>query len=155
MINVLFLCTGNTARSILAEAVLRQHGGTSFGAFSAGSFPKGAVNPLALEVLTESAYPTEGLRSKSWDEFATRSAPEISVVITVCDNAAAETCPIWPGAPLSAHWSLPDPQTRTDFEDLFKSLNVRIARMTALDFKDLPAAVLAQKLNEIGGGQDG
>ncbi len=154
MINVLFLCTGNTARSILAEAMLRKHGENRFGAFSAGSLPKGTVNPLALEVLMESGYPTDGLRSKSWDEFARRSAPKISLVITVCDNAAAETCPIWPGTPISAHWSLPDPQTKNDFEGIFKSLNIRIARMTALDFKGLPAAVLAQKLNEIGGGQD-
>lgn len=150
MINVLFLCTGNTARSILAEAVLRKHGGSRFGAFSAGSFPKGVVNPLALETLSESGYPTGGLRSKSWDEFARRSAPEMSLVITVCDNAAAETCPIWPGAPVSAHWSLPDPYTKGDFEEVFKSLLARIIDMTALDFEGLPSAVLTLKLNEIG-----
>ncbi len=107
--NVLFLCTGNSARSVLAESLLNHHGRGKFRAYSAGSFPKGEVNPLALELLRRLDLPAEGLRSKSWDEFAQPGAPELDFIITVCDNAAGEVCPIWPGHPVTAHWGLPDP----------------------------------------------
>ena len=107
--NVLFLCTGNSARSILAEAMLNKDGRGRFRAFSAGSQPKGAVHPLALQVLQESDYPTEHLRSKTWDEFAAPGAPAMDFVFTVCDNAAGETCPFWPGQPVTAHWGIEDP----------------------------------------------
>lgn len=107
--NVLFLCTGNSARSILAEALLNRDGGGRFRAFSAGSLPKGAVHPMALEVLRHGGFPTAGLRSKSWDEFAAAEAPPLDVIVTVCDNAAGEVCPIWPGRPMTAHWGIEDP----------------------------------------------
>src|SRR6476661_5037251 len=107
--NVLFLCTGNSARSILAEAILNREGGERFRAFSAGSFPKGEVHPMALRVLQDFGHATEGYRSKSWDEFTGPGAPEIDFIFTVCDNAAGETCPIWPGKPITAHWGIPDP----------------------------------------------
>ena len=109
LFNVLFLCTGNSARSILAESILRKEGARRFKAFSAGSHAKGVVNPFALKVLESYNYPTEGLRSKSWDEFAAPSAPIMDFVFTVCDTAAAETCPIWPGQPMTAHWGIEDP----------------------------------------------
>src|SRR2546423_5202249 len=107
--SVLFLCTGNSARSILAESILSKIGEGKFRAFSAGSFPKGSVNPMAIKTLRELDYPTEGMRSKSWDEFAAPDAPQMDFVFTVCDSAAGETCPIWPGHPITAHWGIGDP----------------------------------------------
>ena len=109
MFNVLFLCTGNSGRSILAELILRKIGSDRFAAFSAGSHPKGAVNPFAIKVLERLEYPTDGLRSKSWDEFAAPGAPTMDFVFTLCDDAASETCPVWPGQPMTAHWGIEDP----------------------------------------------
>jgi len=117
MRNVLFLCTGNSARSILGEALLNHWGRGTFCAFSAGSYPKGQVHPVALEVLAELGLPTTGLRSKSWNEFAAPGAPQMDYIFTVCDQAAGEVCPIWPGKPLSAHWGLPDPAAVTASHD--------------------------------------
>ena len=131
--NVLFLCTGNSARSILAEAILNRDGGGRFRGCSAGSFPKGAVHPMALALLAERGLPTGALRSKSWDEFAGPEGPVLDQVITVCDNAAGEPCPVWPGHPAREHWGLPDPAAvegegqRAAFEAAFASLETRIA----------------------------
>jgi protein-tyrosine-phosphatase len=131
--SVLFLCTGNSARSILAEALLNRDGGGRFRAFSAGSFPKGAVHPMALELLRDKGFPLAGLRSKSWDEFAGAGAPVLDLVITVCDNAAGETCPVWPGHPARAHWGIADPAAvegdgqRAAFEETYRLLETRIA----------------------------
>ena len=129
--NVLFLCTGNTARSILAEAILRKLGEGKFRSFSAGSQPRGVVNPLALQVLRENGFPAEGLTSKSWDGFAGPGAPEMQMVITVCDSAAGEACPLWPGHPAKAHWSLPDPHVKADFERTLAALSTRIAALVS------------------------
>ncbi len=139
-IHVLFLCTGNSARSILAEAILNRLGGGRVHAFSAGSQPRGAVHPLALELLDEEGLATAGLRSKSWDEYAAPGAPPIDLVFTVCDNAAAETCPVWPGRPAAAHWGIPDPaaaigtesERRRAFRTAYEALEVRIKRFVAL-----------------------
>jgi protein-tyrosine-phosphatase len=134
-LNVLFLCTGNSARSILAEALLNRDGGGRFHAFSAGSFPKGAVHPMALEVLREGGFATAGLRSKSWDEFAGAGAPPLDLIVTVCDNAAGETCPVWPGHPARAHWGIADPAAvqgdgqRAAFEEAYRLLDTRIAAL--------------------------
>lgn len=137
--NVLFLCTGNSARSILAEAILNNKGAGRFRAFSAGSHPKGQVHPAALALLKELGLPTEGARSKSWDEFAVPDAPPIHYVITVCDNAAGEVCPIWPGKPVKAHWSNADPaavegaEQREAFLEAYRALHARIIEFLAAE----------------------
>ena len=153
--NVLFLCTGNSARSILAEALLNRDGGGRFRALSAGSFPKGAVHPMALAVLRDGGFPTAGLRSKSWDEFAGAEAPPLEIIVTVCDNAAGEMCPIWPGHPLTAHWGIDDPAAaegagqREAFELALRRLEGRIAAFLALP-EGLDAAALKTRLRGIG-----
>jgi protein-tyrosine-phosphatase len=156
--NVLFLCTGNSARSIIAEALLNHRGRGRFRAFSAGSFPKGAVHPRAIEMLQRSGVPIHGLRSKSWNEFAKHDAPSIDVVITVCDNAAAEVCPVWPGQPIKAHWGIPDPAAvtaseaaqREAFARAFRALDARIKALVTshIDMKD--ANAVQARLNDIG-----
>jgi arsenate reductase (thioredoxin) len=156
--NVLFLCTGNTARSILAEGVLRKEGAGRFNAFSAGSHPKGVVNPLALKTLAAHGYPVEGLRSKAWDEFAAPGAPKMDFVFTVCDNAAGEACPFWPGSPVSAHWGIEDPAAAegTDLEKerafalAFRYLRDRVSQFTALPIESLDKMSLTNRLREIG-----
>ncbi|MGP9809922.1 arsenate reductase ArsC [Rhodopseudomonas sp. NSM] len=156
--NVLFLCTGNTARSILAESILRKDGAGRFNAFSAGSKPRGVVNPFALKVLEASQYPTEGLRSKSWQEFAEPDAPVMDFVFTVCDNAAGEVCPVWPGQPTSAHWGIDDPAAvegsdidkERAFVQAFRFLKNRIDAFTALPIKRLDSVALGAVLQEIG-----
>jgi arsenate reductase len=156
--NVLFLCTGNTARSILAESILRQVGAGRFNAFSAGSHPKGAVNPFALKTLEAYGIPTDGLRSKSWGEFATPDAPPMDFVFTVCDNAAGEACPVWPGQPMTAHWGIEDPAAveganidkECAFNEAFRFLRNRIVVFTALPIKSLDSLSLTARLREIG-----
>jgi arsenate reductase len=158
--NVLFLCTGNSARSILAEALLNREGGGRFRAFSAGSFPKGAVHPMALEVLRDNGFPTDGLRSKSWDEFAGPGAPQINFVITVCDNAAGEVCPVWPGRPMTAHWGIEDPASvegpgqRQAFAGALRRLASRIASFLALPIDAAEATDVRSRLREIGRMED-
>jgi arsenate reductase len=159
--NVLFLCTGNSARSILAEAILRRRGKGRFKAFSAGSHPKGAVHPLALALLERKGLPTEGLRSKAWDEFAQPEAPKLDFVFTVCDNAAGEVCPIWPGHPMTAHWGQPDPAAvegsdldKTNaFREAFRMLERRIDMFTSLPMASLDQLSLGKKVREIGKSQ--
>ena len=156
--NVLFLCTGNSARSILSEALLNKRGQGQFRAFSAGSHPAGRVNPYALELLRKMGYSTDGLRSKSWDEFAALGAPELDFVFTVCDNAAGEVCPMWPGQPITAHWGIPDPaavegtdeQKRRAFDDAFRILERRISLFLSLPIRSLEQLVLQERLSEIG-----
>ena len=156
--NVLFLCTGNSARSILAEAILNDRGRGRFQAFSAGSHPKGAVHPLALALLARTGLPTAGLRSKAWDEFAQPGAPPLDFVFTVCDNAAGEVCPVWPGQPMTAHWGQPDPaavegtelEKTNAFRDAFRMLERRIAVFTALPIASLDRLALGNKVREIG-----
>jgi arsenate reductase len=156
--NVLFLCTGNSARSILAESVLRKDGRGRFQTFSAGSQPKPAVNPLALRVLESFGYPAEGFRSKSWLEFAEPGAPEMDFVFTVCDNAAGESCPIWPGQPMTAHWGIEDPaavmgtdaQKHAAFVVALGYLRKRIELFTALPLASLDKMTLGARIRAIG-----
>jgi arsenate reductase len=157
--NVLFLCTGNSARSILAESLLRALGEGRFNVFSAGSFPKGEVHPLALQLLKEQGFPLEGLRSKSWDEFARPGAPAMDFVFTVCDQAAAEPCPVWPGHPVTAHWGIPDPAAVADdgagaqmlaFREAFRTLERRIRLFTALPIASLDAIAIKREVDAIG-----
>ncbi len=158
MFNVLFLCTGNSGRSILAESILRKIGSDRFAAFSAGSHPKGAVNPFAIKVLERLEYPTDGLRSKSWDEFAAPGAPTMDFVFTLCDDAARETCPVWPGQPMTAHWGIEDPaavegtdiQKEAAFVTAARYVRNRIAAFTNLPIKSLDRLSLTAKLREIG-----
>jgi protein-tyrosine-phosphatase len=156
--NVLFLCTGNSARSILAESILAKDGAGRFRAFSAGSQPKGMVHPLALKVLRSFDYPAEGFRSKSWEEFAKPDAPIMDFVFTVCDNAAGEACPLWPGQPMTAHWGIDDPaavegtdlQKEAAFVAAFRYLKNRISVFTVLPIASLDRMTLGSKLVEIG-----
>ncbi len=154
--NVLFLCTGNSARSILAEALLNHDGAGRFRAWSAGSFPKGEVHPAALALLRGLDFPTEGLRSKSWDEFTGPDAPRFDFIFTVCDNAAGETCPIWPGHPMTAHWGIEDPAAiegpgqREAFEHALNYLRTRISLLLALPIESVDRMSLHHKLDEIG-----
>jgi arsenate reductase len=155
--NVLFLCTGNSARSILAEAVLNHKGKGRFHAFSAGSHPTGKVNPAAIELLESLQIPTAGLRSKAWDEFAAPGAPKLDFVFTVCDNAASEVCPVWPGQPMTAHWGVADPaRVESDvarakaFKDAFRILARRIELFMSLPIGSLDRLALGNKVREIG-----
>jgi arsenate reductase (thioredoxin) len=159
--NVLFLCTGNSARSIMAEALLNKLGAGRFRAFSAGSQPKGQVHPETIRLLQSLDYDTSGSRSKSWSEFADPGAPLLDFVFTVCDNAAGETCPLWPGQPMTAHWGIPDPaqaggspaEIALAFKDAYRMLHQRIGVFTALPIRSLDQLSLQSKLKEIGGMQ--
>lgn len=156
--NVLFLCTGNTARSILAEGILARDGHGKFRAYSAGSQPKGMVNPFAIKVLQSFGYSTEGLSSKSWDVFASSDAPKMDFVFTVCDNAAGETCPLWPGQPMTAHWGIADPASveGTDldkeraFIEAFRFMRNRIQAFISLPMSAIDKMALKQELSTIG-----
>ncbi|MGX9426234.1 MULTISPECIES: arsenate reductase ArsC [Bradyrhizobium] len=156
--NVLFLCTGNSARSIMAESILRKDGADRFRAFSAGSAPKGAVHPLALHTLESLDYPTGGMRSKSWLKFAAPDAPVMDFVFTVCDNAAGETCPIWSGQPMTAHWGIEDPaaalgtelEKQAAFMTAFRYLKNRIGTFISLPLRSIDKLSLGTKLREIG-----
>jgi arsenate reductase (thioredoxin) len=157
-LNVLFLCTGNSARSIMAEALMDHWGAGRFKGYSAGSFPKGKVHPFALQLLGEAGLRTEGMRSKSWDEFAKPGAPVMDFVFTVCDQAAAEPCPVWPGQPVTAHWGLPDPAAAEGdaaarmlaFREAFRMLERRIQLLVALPIRALGTLALTRKVEEIG-----
>lgn len=156
--NVLFLCTGNSARSIIAEAIINRVGAGKFNGYSAGSMPKGQVHPLAINLLNKLNYDTTGLRSKSWEEFSTPDAPKMDFVFTVCDNAANEVCPFWPGQPMTAHWGVPDPvaaegnetQRTLAFADTYRMLNNRIGIFTSLPLKSLDSLTLQRHLDDIG-----
>jgi arsenate reductase len=155
---VLFLCTGNSARSIIGEALLNHVGEGRFRAYSAGSHPKGEVNPMAIAVLAAAGIPTEGLRSKPWDEFAAPGAPRLDFVFTVCDRAAGEACPIWPGQPMTAHWGIEDPaevvgpefQRRAAFEDALRFMRNRISAFVSLPISSLDRLTLGARLRGIG-----
>jgi arsenate reductase len=155
--NVLFLCTGNSARSIMAEAILNQLGGGLFRGHSAGSNPAGAINPFALELLERNRFRVDGLRSKSWDEFAGPDAPAMDFVLTVCDKAAGEVCPMWPGQPMSAHWGVEDPvdaqgsdeDKRRAFADVFMTLRTRVGLLVNLPIEKLDRLSLQKELNSI------
>lgn len=161
-LNVLFLCTGNSARSIMAEAILNRIGADKFRAYSAGSHPKGQVHPRTLELLKRSSYPTGELRSKGWDEFAVPGAPKLDFVFTVCDDAAEEVCPVWPGQPMTAHWGVPDPAAATGndaqialaFADAFRVLNNRISLFASLPLASLDKLSLQRRIDEIGKATD-
>jgi len=156
--NVLFLCTGNSARSILAEALLNHKGRPNFTAYSAGSYPAGRVNPGALKQLEVARLPTDGLRSKSWDEFAKPEAPRMDFVFTVCDNAAKEVCPVWPGQPMTAHWGVPDPaaaagtpeQIERAFREAFVTLDRRIGLFLSLPLATLDTLAVKKEVDRIG-----
>lgn len=156
--NVLFLCTGNSARSIMAECLLERIGGRRFQAFSAGSFPAGTINPYTLEILERRNHRTDHLRSKSWDEFAGPDAPVMDFVFTVCDRAGGEVCPIWPGQPMSAHWGFSDPAAvegqeavvRAAFADVYREIAARIEVFASLPLESLDRLSLKQKLDEMG-----
>jgi arsenate reductase len=156
--NVLFICTGNSARSILAEALTGHWGSGRFKSYSAGSFPKGRVHPLAIELLDKLHLPTDGLRSKSWDEFARPGAPMMDFVFTVCDQAAGEVCPVWPGNPITAHWGVRDPaavegtdeQCRHAFRDAYQQLETRIKLFLALPIDKLDRMAIKRQVDEIG-----
>jgi protein-tyrosine-phosphatase len=160
--NVLFLCTGNSARSIIAECVLNRLGAGRFNAFSAGSLPKGEIHPYALALLRRLEFDTTQLRSKSWDEFARPGAPQMDFVFTVCDDAAQEICPVWPGQPMSAHWGIPDPvavagseaQKRVAFADTLRMLTNRIGIFVNLPLHSIERLSLRKKLDEIGAMKD-
>lgn len=156
--NVLFLCTGNSARSIMAEAILNRLGKAHFKAYSAGSHPKGSVHPKALDLLARLHYPVEALRSKSWTEFSEPGAPALDFIFTVCDNAASEVCPVWPGQPMTAHWGVPDPAaaTGTDaeiaiaFAEAYRQLERRISLFAELPIRSLDRLSLQARLRDIG-----
>jgi len=160
--NVLFLCTGNSARSIIAEALLRKMGRGNFRAYSAGSFPKGQVNPFAARVVEQLGFDPAEFRSKSWEEFAAPGAPVLDFVFTVCDNAAGEVCPIWPGQPMTAHWGIPDPaeatgtdtETALAFADATRMLRNRINLFVELPFEKLEKSSLQHRLRKIGKAAD-
>lgn len=156
--NVLFLCTGNSARSIMAEAIMNRVGAGKFRAFSAGSTPKGEVHPFTLDLLKKLDFDTGFARSKAWDEFAADGAPDLDFVFTVCDNAAGETCPVWPGQPMSAHWGVPDPaaaegseaERRFAFADAYRMLNARISVFASLPIESIDGLSLKKNLDDIG-----
>ena len=161
-LNVLFLCTGNSARSVLAEAYLNATARDRFQAFSAGSHPKGAVHPMTLDTLKLAHLSIDGLRSKSWDEFAAKSAPKMDLVITVCDSAAGEICPVWPGQPVTAHWSFPDPaafegrdvEKRAFFLDVFRQIRTRVDLLRNLPLAKLDRLAVKRELDVIGRSED-
>ena len=160
--NVLFLCTGNSARSIMAEAILNRAGMGKFRAFSAGSQPKGKIHPYAIDLLKKLHFDVTGLRSKSWEEFSGPDAPKLDFVFTVCDNAAKEPCPVWPGQPMTAHWGVPDPaeaigneaEVRFAFADTLRMLTNRINIFVSLPMKSLDQLTLQKQLNAIGQTKD-
>jgi arsenate reductase len=160
--NVLFLCTGNSARSIIAEAIMNRLGNGKFRGYSAGSQPKGAVHPYTIDLLRKLNYDTSAFRSKTWLEFSNSEAPELDFVFTVCDNAAAESCPLWPGQPMTAHWGVPDPaaatgteaEQRLAFAEAYRMLNARVSIFVSLPLRSLDQLSLQRRLEEIGRTKD-